>query len=111
MSFIRVFIAFIAACAVSFAYAEQAISTAAKENTAQVETAKSAVETVNINTANVQELQTLKGIGSAKAQAIVDYRTQHGSFKAVDELTQVKGISEKVLANLQKNNPGRIIIK
>jgi len=52
--------------------------------------------TVDINTANVKELSTLKGIGKAKAEAIVEYRTKH-CFKSVDEVIKVKGIGEKIL--------------
>ncbi|NLC28265.1 MAG: ComEA family DNA-binding protein, partial [Campylobacteraceae bacterium] len=53
---------------------------------------------VNINTANVEELATLKGIGEKKAQAIIEYREANGGFKTVDELSNVKGIGEKIVA-------------
>ncbi len=68
-------------------------------------------EKVNINTADAEQLKTLKGVGDAKAQAIVNYRTQHGAFKSVDELASVKGMSQKTLATLVKNNPGRIVME
>jgi len=51
---------------------------------------------VNINTAGVEELQSLPGIGQAKAEAIVKYREEHGNFKAGEDLMQVKGIGAKV---------------
>ena len=51
---------------------------------------------VNINTAGVEELKALPGIGPSKAAAIVAYRDQHGKFKSVDELKQVKGIGEGI---------------
>ncbi len=52
---------------------------------------------ININTATVQQLQQLHGIGEKKAQAIVDYRNQHGKFKNIAELADVKGIGPKLL--------------
>ncbi len=55
---------------------------------------------VNINQADVDTLTLLKGIGKAKAQAIISYREQHGKFTAVEDLMKIKGIGEKiVLAN------------
>lgn len=54
---------------------------------------------VNINTASAEQIATeLKGIGDAKAQAIVAYRTRNGAFKSADELVRVKGIGEKTVA-------------
>lgn len=47
---------------------------------------------VNINTASLTELQTLPGIGITKAQAIIDFRTQHGNFASIDALDNVPGI-------------------
>lgn len=57
---------------------------------------------VNINTANVEELQQLKGIGAKKAAEIVAYREAHGEFKNVDELTNVKGIGKATLEKLRQ---------
>ena len=50
---------------------------------------------VNINTADVEQLSTLKGIGPAMAQRIIDYREQNGKFKTIDELKNVRGIGQK----------------
>jgi competence protein ComEA len=52
---------------------------------------------VNINTAPVESLQALPGIGPSIAQRIVDYRTAHGPFEKVEDLTKVQGIGEKKL--------------
>lgn len=60
-----------------------------------------ATAAVNINTATAQELDTLPGIGPAKAQAIVEYRTQHGPFKSVDELDKVKGFGPALLEKIK----------
>lgn len=49
---------------------------------------------VNINTAGLEELQTIPRVGPVLAQKIIDYRTQNGGFKSIDELTQVKGIGK-----------------
>jgi len=59
------------------------------------------VKLVNINTASADELATAKGIGEAKAKAIVEYREKNGPFKSVDDLRQVRGIGDQVLAKLR----------
>lgn len=56
---------------------------------------------VNINTASLEELMELKGIGEVKGNAIIAYREAHGGFSSVDELINVKGIGEKTLENLR----------
>ena len=53
--------------------------------------------TVNINTATLEELQTIKGIGKKKAEAILQYRKEHGAFRTKEDLLQVKGIGKKAL--------------
>jgi competence protein ComEA len=54
-----------------------------------------ALAALDLNTATKDELVALQGIGPAKAQAILDYRTQHGGFQRVEELKDVKGIGAK----------------
>ena len=52
-----------------------------------------AVQPVNVNSAGVEEIaEALKGVGMSKAEAIVNYRNEHGEFKHIDELVNVKGI-------------------
>lgn len=60
-----------------------------------------AKEVVNINTATVDQLALLKGIGPKLAKAIVDHRTKMGNFKAVEDLKMIKGISDKLLAKIK----------
>lgn len=52
---------------------------------------------IDINTADAKSLTLLKGIGEKRAEAIVKYREANGSFKSVEELDKVKGISKKVI--------------
>src|SRR3954453_12682118 len=56
---------------------------------------------INLNTATLEQLDTLDGVGPATAQKIVDYRTAHGGFGSVEELDQVPGIGDKKLAALR----------
>lgn len=55
---------------------------------------------VNLNTATLDELDGLPEVGPVTAQAILDYRTEHGGFGSVDELLDIEGIGEKTLAKL-----------
>lgn len=57
-------------------------------------------ESVNINTANAEDLTKLFGIGEKRASDIIEYREKNGRFRSIEELTNVNGISESVL---QKN--------
>ena len=52
---------------------------------------------VNVNTATVEQLQQLVGVGAKKAQAIVDYRQKNGKIKNSTDLEQVKGIGPKLI--------------
>lgn len=56
---------------------------------------------ININTASLTELQELPRIGEKTAQKIIDFRKEHGNFKKIEEIMKVKGIGEKVFAQLK----------
>lgn len=56
---------------------------------------------VNLNTATREELQTIKGVGPATAQKILDYRAAHGRFTSVDELLKIDGIGAKTLEKIR----------
>lgn len=63
--------------------------------------------TVNVNTASAAEIATLlNGIGTKKAQDIVEYRNEHGPFKTAADLSKVKGIGEATV----KKNQDRILL-
>jgi competence protein ComEA len=56
---------------------------------------------VDLNRATAEQLDGLPGVGPATAKAIIDYRTQHGRFRAVEELLEVRGIGDSKLADLR----------
>ena len=55
---------------------------------------------VNVNQASLEQLVLLPGVGQAKAQAIVKLRDERGGFESLDELTDVRGIGDAMLAKL-----------
>jgi competence protein ComEA len=57
---------------------------------------------LNLNTATLEQLDTLPGVGPATAEKILAYRDEHGGFGSVDELGQVPGIGDKRLATLRE---------
>lgn len=61
-------------------------------------------EVVNINTADAQSMaKNIQGVGLKRAQEIIKFREEHGPFKSVDELTQVKGIGLKLVEKNRDN--------
>lgn len=61
----------------------------------------SAFAAVNVNTATQEQLESLNGIGPAKAQAIIEYRQKNGGFKTLEDLDKVPGIGEGVLSKIK----------
>lgn len=82
--------------------AEQAVAKQATTTTATKESGK-----INLNTATLAELTTLKGIGEKKAQAILEYREKQGKFSSVDQLADVTGIGPATL----EANRDMIVVK
>ena len=63
-----------------------------------------AAEPVDINTADAGALaEAIKGVGLKKAQAIVAYRTEHGPFESIDDLSRINGIGEKTVDDSREN--------
>lgn len=54
-----------------------------------------ATEKINLNSATLEQLQTLPGIGPVVAKSIIDHRTKAGKFSRIEEIINVKGIGEK----------------
>ena len=58
---------------------------------------------VNINTATQEQLETLKGVGPAKAKEIIEYRKKNGPFKSVDDLDKVKGVGPGLMKKIRSD--------
>ena len=56
---------------------------------------------VNINTASIEELMTLQGLGEAKAKSIIEYRTKNGNFTSIDSIKEVSGIGEAIFEKIK----------
>ena len=83
----------------TFAIAALALAPGAARGAAP--TAPATGERVNINTAGVDELVTLPGIGKAYAERIVEYRQKNGPFKKVEDIINVRGIGEKTFERIK----------
>lgn len=85
------------ACIVNSENSNKQTDTNTKSNSIQKTTQRKINEDntnsiVNINTATLEELMTISGIGESKAKAIISYREENNGFKSIDELTNVSGI-------------------
>ena len=56
---------------------------------------------VNINTANIEEIMNLPGLGEAKAKSIIEYRTKNGNFTSIDKIKEVSGIGEAIFEKIK----------
>lgn len=82
----------------SYKPVEQALNTEIKGTTSSSQNKDGKID---INTATVDQLQMLPGIGEVLAQRIIDYREEHGAFQSIEELLNVSGIGESKLANIE----------
>ncbi len=60
-------------------------------------------EKININTANIEQLETLPGIGPTTATKIINYREENGKFKTIEDIKQVSGIGENKFEKIKNN--------
>ena len=62
---------------------------------------KQAVKCISLNTADLETLMMIKGVGEKTAQQIIDYRDKQGSYKSIEDLLNIKGIGEKKLEKMR----------
>lgn len=67
------------------------------------ESSNSEQDKIRINYATQEEIESLSGIGPSKAEAIIQYREEHGMFQSVEDLLEISGIGEKTLENFRDN--------
>ena len=74
-----------------------------KENTNMIEESSEAEYDglININSANLEELKKISGVGDVKAQSIIEYREKNGGFKSIDEIKNIDGIGEKTFEKIK----------
>lgn len=72
-------------------------------NNACLESSTNTPSKVSINTATLEELMNLPGIGESKAKDIINYRETNGPFTSIEDLLKIKGIGESILAKIKEN--------
>lgn len=72
-------------------------------NDACIESSTNTPSKVSINTATLEELMNLPGIGESKAKDIINYRETNGPFTSIEDLLKIKGIGESILAKIKEN--------
>ena len=72
-------------------------------NNACIESSTNTPSKISINTATLEELMTLPGIGESKAKDIINYRETNGPFTSIEDLLKIKGIGESILAKIKEN--------
>lgn len=78
------------------------VPTAAVRGSSGIPATASPGDKLNLNTATLQELEALPGIGMILAQRILDYRARHGGFKTIDQVLEVKGIGAKLFDDIKE---------
>lgn len=86
-----IFVAVLALCSSSLVWAVE------NKTAPNAPEASQTQQSVNINTADVDTLSTLKGIGAKKAEAIIAWREANGGFSSVEQLLEVKGVGVAIL--------------
>ena len=89
-----------AMAAIGSAVASSSLLAASPANTAS-EARPDAAGALDINSASVEDLMTVQGVGQVIAQRIVEFREKNGPYKSVDDLLKVQGIGEKSLAKIR----------
>lgn len=74
-----------------------------KESNSNQESQSEVKTLINVNTATKEELMTLNGIGEAKAQSIIEYRTSNGNFNSIEDIKKVSGISDNLYEKIKED--------